>query len=201
MSKRNFILLIIVLVIIVLVVFGFLYMRQNAQTPGEDGGGTNFLSQFNPFGTGGKPSGTPTGQEPVDVSGYEPGPEQGEIKLKKVSSMPIAGFTVYAKERLIEVPPIITPTTPEETDPKPTTNTKPVPPATEFVSALRYVDRTNGNIYQTFADKIEERRFSGTVIPKVYETKEPAAEPLVLVMIPFFADQLTISITIKKYGA
>ena len=29
--------------------------------------------------------------------------------------------------------------------------------------------RATGNIYQTFADKIEERKFSATVIPKVYE--------------------------------
>ncbi|MEK9182789.1 MAG: hypothetical protein AAB809_01780 [Patescibacteria group bacterium] len=29
--------------------------------------------------------------------------------------------------------------------------------------------RATGNIYQTFADKIEERKFSGTLIPKVYE--------------------------------
>jgi len=35
--------------------------------------------------------------------------------------------------------------------------------------ALRYVDRATGNIYQTFADKIEEKRFSTTIIPTVYE--------------------------------
>jgi hypothetical protein len=35
--------------------------------------------------------------------------------------------------------------------------------------ALRYVDRATGNIYETFADKIEEKKFSTTVIPKVYE--------------------------------
>ncbi len=37
------------------------------------------------------------------------------------------------------------------------------------MSALRYVDKANGNIYQTFADKIEERRFSTTIVPKVHE--------------------------------
>ena len=35
--------------------------------------------------------------------------------------------------------------------------------------ALRYVDRATGNIYQTFADKIEEKKFSSTIIPMVYE--------------------------------
>ena len=34
---------------------------------------------------------------------------------------------------------------------------------------LRYVDKATGNIYQTFADKIDERKFSSSVIPRVYE--------------------------------
>lgn len=185
MSKRNFVLLIIVLIITILVVFGFLYLQQGTRTPGEEGEGTNFISQFNPFGTGGKSPTTPKGDTPTDVSGYEPGPEQEEVKLKKVSSMPVAGFTVYTKERLIEIvaPPLlieegagggdssITPPPPSGTPPTQggEKNTKPTPPATEFVSALRYVDKATGNIYQTFADKIEERKFSGTMIPKVYE--------------------------------
>ncbi|MGH7249995.1 MAG: hypothetical protein ACREGC_03405, partial [Minisyncoccia bacterium] len=38
-----------------------------------------------------------------------------------------------------------------------------------FATALRYVDRATGNIYETFADKIEERKFSGTVIPQIHE--------------------------------
>jgi hypothetical protein len=75
--------------------------------------------------------------------------------------MPIAGFTVYKKERLKEL-------TPEEENTE-TENKKPTPPATELVSALRYVDRVNGNIYQTFVDKIEERRFTDNIIPKIYE--------------------------------
>ena len=39
----------------------------------------------------------------------------------------------------------------------------------EFSPALRYVNKATGNIYQTFADKIDERKFSSTTIPKVYE--------------------------------
>ena len=42
-------------------------------------------------------------------------------------------------------------------------------PATEFMPALRYVNKATGNIYQTFADKIDERKFSSTVVPKVYD--------------------------------
>ena len=176
MSKRNFILLTIILIIIVIAVLGFLYSQRNVTTPGEDSSGTNFISQFNPFGSD-KPTTTPPGTTPTNVSGYEPGPEQEEIKLIKVSSMPVAGFTVYLKERLKEINPIPTlplsvegsSVPPAKGDSGGQKSTKPTPPATEFVSALRYVDRVTGNIYQTFADKIEERRFSTTTIPKVYE--------------------------------
>jgi len=107
MSKRNFILLTIILIIIVIAVLGFLYSQRNVTTPGEDSSGTNFISQFNPFGSD-KPTTTPPGTTPTNVSGYEPGPEQEEIKLIKVSSMPVAGFTVYLKERLKEINPIPT---------------------------------------------------------------------------------------------
>lgn len=172
MSKRNFILLIIVLVLVVATILGFLYFRQPPVDTTGDPGGTNFFSQLNPFGTNKGTTGTTP--PPSNVTGYQP-PADGEttkLKLIKVSSMPIAGFTVFMKERLKDIP-IVVPTTPstEETTTintkKPTT--KPTPPPTEFVPALRYVDMASGNIYQTFVDKIEERKFSTTLIPKVYD--------------------------------
>ncbi|MES3031974.1 MAG: hypothetical protein V4699_01895 [Patescibacteria group bacterium] len=171
MQKRNFILLIIVLVITTISILVFLSFRKGT-TPAEDTTpGTNFFSQFNPFGTKPVP---PAVTPPVDVSGYVPpvGTEASTAKLMKVSSMPIAGFAVFLKERLKEVPVITS--TPEATGTTTTTpvvtkTTKPTPPPTEFMPALRYVDRVTGNIYQTFADKIEERKFSTTIIPKVYE--------------------------------
>src|SRR3989338_1434470 len=176
MSKRNFILLIIILVLVVIAVIGFLYFRKGTTMPGEENFGTNFLSQFNPFGSK-KPT-PPTVMPPVvDVSGYEPGSgeETLKVKLTKVSSMPIAGFVVFIKERLKEVA-----TTPPPApflneggegggNSKPKPALKPTPPPTEFVPALRYVEKARGIIYQTFADKIEERKFSVTTIPKVYE--------------------------------
>ena len=85
----------------------------------------------------------------------------------KVSSMPVAGYGVFMKERYKEVVAEITESsalTAEGGIPP-----EAVAPPTEFAPALRYVDRATGNIYQTFADKIEERKFSVTVIPKVYE--------------------------------
>ena len=159
MSKRNFILLIILLVIAVAVLFAYLFGSRRTTTSTDTGGGTNFISQFNPFGTGTTtpPKTTPT---PVDVSGNQPSNTLVvKPKLIKVSSVPVAGFIVYQKERLKDVP--ISPT------PAPTK--KPTPPPTEFAPALRYIDRATGNIFQTFADKIAERKFSTTIIPKIYE--------------------------------
>jgi len=178
MSKRNFILLIIILSLVVIVIIGFLYFRK-LPTAGEDsGGGTNFLSQFNPFGTSPQKPPTTTPPPVVDVSGYEPGAgeETQNAKLMKVSSMPIAGFAVYMKERLKNmpvppVPPVEPPPVVEVKKGKGTSTKAPLPvaPPTEFVAAVRYVEKAKGNIYQTFADKIEERKFSVTTIPRVYE--------------------------------
>src|SRR3990167_6292253 len=123
MSKRNFILLTIILIIIVLVVLGFLYSQRNVTPPGEDSSGTNFIAQFNPFSSD-KPTTTPPGTTPTDVSGYEPGPTQEEeVQLRKVSSMPIAGFTVYLKERLKDVPVVTPVTSPTETTTVPESTT------------------------------------------------------------------------------
>lgn len=192
MQKRTFIFLIIVIVVAVLAVLGFLYLRSGT-TPGEViTDGTNFFSRLNPFGTTIPPAGeTP----PVDVSGYVPEtlPPALKVKLRKVSSMPVAGFGSFMKERLKSLPLPDVPATPEQNefgnqsnqsnkeeplvapapiapkDKKPIIDKKPVAPATEFALALRYVERETGNIYQTFADKIEERRFSTTIIPQVHE--------------------------------
>ena len=165
MSKRNFILLIIILIIIIITVFGFLYFRQGSVRPGEESIGTNFISQFNPFGNNATKNTTTT--PAVDISGNEPISviTETNLKLKKISSMPIAGFTVFSKERLKDV--VITTPVPEQG--LPLLKKKPAPPLTEFMPALRYVERATGNIYQTFADKIEEKKFSDTLIPMVYE--------------------------------
>ena len=171
MSKRNFILLITVLVLAVSGVFVFWSSRPTGTAPTDSGTGTNFFSQFNPFGT--KPT-PPAVTPPTDVSGYVP-PSSGETadaKLLKVSSMPIAGFGLFSKERIKETTPQSLPLSGEEDS---------IPPAkggsgglkkplTEFKTAVRYVAKATGNIYQTFADKIEEKKFSVTTIPKVYDS-------------------------------
>src|SRR3990167_3995763 len=177
MSKRNFILLIIILGLGAIAALGFWYFRPGTIAPEDAGTGTNFVSQFKQFGDSKPVPGATT--PATGESDYQPNPVETGVKMQltKVSSMPVAGFVVFSKERLKEVaisPPLggggegsVTPN-PTLTLPK-GKGTKPTPPPTEFAPALRYVEKKTGNIYQTFADKIEERKFSVTVIPKVYE--------------------------------
>ena len=170
MSKRKLTILIIILIAIVAVVFGFSYFSKISTTsPTGETQGINFISQFFPIGK--KTTTQVPETPPVDISGFEQAPaaEVPEFNLTKVSSIPIAGFGVFMKERFKEVP-VVVPVVPTEQETTETTKpAKPVPPPTEFIPALRYVERATGNIYQTFADKIDERKFSETVIPNVYE--------------------------------
>jgi hypothetical protein len=182
MSKRNIILLIVTLSVIVAGALIYFYFYQPKNQGSSTTGDTNFLANFLPFGKSKTVTPTET-TKPVDISGYvPPAPETAtETLLKKVSSFPIAGFGVFTKERFKDVPldqTASTSTTSTEfvtTDsgPLPVTKkkvvVKPTTPPTEFVTALRYVAKDTGNVYETFADKIDESKFSSTVIPKVYE--------------------------------
>jgi hypothetical protein len=140
MSRRNFILLVIVLAILMVSVVVFLFSRR-APT-GENTDGENFPANLNPFGG---IQNVPNKNTPSSGGeGEGTAPTEGEVEkmqLAKVSSMPIAGYSVFKKERV----------------------------AKEFFPAVRYVDRATGYIYQTFADDIKETKFSNTLIPKVHE--------------------------------
>ncbi|MEK9182632.1 MAG: hypothetical protein AAB809_00985, partial [Patescibacteria group bacterium] len=120
MSKRNFVLLIIILILGTIAFFVFLYSRPET-SPGEESEGTNFIARFNPFSSK-KPAPENTGS-PENTSELAPdtGEKVSEEKLKKVSGMKIAGFGVFTKERLKEIP-ILVPALPESTE-------TPVPPA------------------------------------------------------------------------
>ncbi len=173
MSKRNFILLIIVLLILAGFALVFLYFKKPTTPNGtEDTGDSNFISSFNPFG--GSKDVDPkenTDGEPGDYIEEEEVPVDQNVRLLKVSSMPVAGFGIFPKERYVVVPEV-TPIPVEEDASAPKTTTPkatPTAPLTEFVPAVRYVAKTDGNIYQTFADALEERKFSGTVIPRIYD--------------------------------
>lgn len=154
------------------VIFGFWYFRKTTGTiTSEENGntGTNFISQFNPFGSN-KP--TSPSVTPSDNTGeYQPNPEDTQnIKLIKVSSVPVAGFTVFSKERVKEAVEVSSSPGPGESIVDTQRPEKKELLITEFALALRYVDRATGNIFQTFVDKIEEKKFSNTLIPKVYDS-------------------------------
>lgn len=193
MSKRNIILIAIILGVITLGAFIFLSFYEPKSKMGDSVENTNFFANFFPFGNNKNTTPKET-NNPTDVSGYIPPTETtpANMKLKKVSSFPVAGFGIFMKERFKDVanpnPTPIIPLTGEENNT--TTNTKadlevqktkakdkktktsivkPVAPPTEFVPTLRYVNKATGNIYQTFAEKINERKFSSNIIPKVYE--------------------------------
>lgn len=150
MSKRNIILIAIIVLAMTAVIFGFVYFFQVKNQPAGGTGGTNFWANFLPFGTSSPTA--PENNNTTDVSGYIPPNNQqnANAAFQRVSSFPVAGYGVFNKERFREGGDNKT-------------------PATEFAPALRYVNKATGNIYQTFADKIDERKFSSVVVPKVYE--------------------------------
>jgi hypothetical protein len=174
-------------------VFLYLLLHKTPATPGSNTPGTNFFASFNPFGK--KPT-PPAETPPANVTENTPPATNNSTPspLKKVSSMPIAGFGIFSKERYKEVPVETTVITPDtgstdstasssgtpggavsSTSGTTTTttttknNSKPTPPKTEFATAVRYAARADGNIYETFADNIDERKFSSTVIPQIYD--------------------------------
>ena len=164
------------MILVVIAIFGFLYFQKEPTKPGEEDEGTNFISQFNPFGRPAAEIALPTAVPSETVSTND-NVGTGTLKLERVSSMPIAGFTLFNKERFKEVP--ISPPLGEvgegSVTPNPTLalpkgkGTKLTPPSTEFQTAVRYVDKATGNIYQTFVDKMGEQKFSTTTIFKVYD--------------------------------
>ncbi|HNW71392.1 MAG TPA: hypothetical protein PKZ36_01205 [Candidatus Paceibacterota bacterium] len=172
MSKRKIITILVTIIAVFLVTWTLLsFYKSSKNTTGENTTGTNFLSEFFPFGKN-KTNTTENNGTPTDISGYTTS-EDGTLveKLTKVSSMPVAGYGVFTKERYkeIEVPVnntenIIENSSTEESSQIPT------PPQTEFIPMIRYVERATGNIFQTYADKIEERKFTTTVIPQIYES-------------------------------
>jgi hypothetical protein len=166
MQKRNVVLLIIVLVGITVLLFGYFYFFPNS-TPAQII--ENTAPNFFPFGN------TPKKSAPAPANISNTGNENPSLeiptvmlKLKKISGFPVAGFGIFAKEVFKEVVPT-TPPVDITTTNKKTTAPKPTPPATEFVTTLRYVNRETGNVYQTRADQVDERQFTDTTIPQIHE--------------------------------
>lgn len=168
---------IIFIVIVLLIVFGLFYWFALLGKPaGAPSGGpvtedTNFVSEFfsnivNNIDQGVEDVITENVFFEEDVSTNEneiDGLEAPKEKLYVVSSMPVAGYTIFEKERFVNIPP------PEDQELEtPESTTKPTPPGIELVSTLRYVSKINGEIYQTELGG-KERRYAGTLIPGVVE--------------------------------
>src|SRR3989338_3530806 len=147
MSKRNFILLIIILGLGAIAALGFWYFRPGTIAPEDAGTGTNFVSQFKPFGDSKPVPGATT--PATGESDYQPNPVETGVKMQltKVSSMPVAGFVVFSKERLKEVaisPPLggggegsVTPKPPPPHPPK-EGKKNPPPPTKIYPSFLTF---------------------------------------------------------------
>ncbi|MCX6747432.1 MAG: hypothetical protein NTW98_00575, partial [Candidatus Nomurabacteria bacterium] len=173
MSKKNIKLLIALVVIVIAVVLSvfFLGNKPKEGVPGETGGGDNFFADLLNFGNSKSPKGDGS-DTPSDISGYIPPEEQAmeKMKLVKISSMPIAGYAVFNQERFVDVAPPVK-TEPVEGDELPAAVilSRPTAPEVERIPILRYVAKENGNIFQTFIDTINERKFSNTLVPGVQE--------------------------------
>ncbi len=197
MQKRNVVLLIITLVAITAGFFLYLYFFPQAKpvVNNPDVASQNFF----PFGNTPKkntPTG-PANISGTGILNPLTGNDSilNSLPIKKISSFPIAGFGIYNKEVFSNIPAVVN-TTPPQTLPlsgegvnATTTNTttqppdkgakgvvlkttkpiKPTPPPTELITMVRYINKENGNIYQTPADTITETKYTNTIIPKIYE--------------------------------
>jgi len=158
-KNKNVKLFIILLGIVFLVALTFLLPTKSPTVPTNtttDGGFFDFLN-FSKNKTGNNTSNDSSDGNNIDGSNFDQ--EMSMLKLTKISSGPISGYGVFTKERFTDVPAVVSTT--EE-------GVLTAPP-TEFTTVLRYQDKISGDIYQTFIDKIEERKISEAIIPGIHE--------------------------------
>lgn len=176
MSQKSITFLIIILIIITIGFFGYSYINKKKDFSDLEniGFGENFISTFFSNLTKDKNE-SEKSEEITDVSNNEDKfvVENQNIKLIKISNFPVSGFVVFMKERYKEIP------NPKENniqndivDEKKEENKEMslIAPQTEFAPALIYVEKATGNIFQTFVDKINEKKFSDMTIENLYET-------------------------------
>lgn len=167
MSRKTFIIIVISLIILALGFFAYVFIanQKKAQT---DGGGVSFRDFF-PFGKSTTPDITTPDTNPgTPKNPDETIPQPIEIpRLRQISKMEIAGAFAFDKERFVENSQTEAPeTTSAESAQKEPKKEK---PPTELVTTVRYVERATGHIYESFVDRIDERKVSNTTIPRVYE--------------------------------
>ncbi len=158
---------ILILLALFFLVFLFAKLTKDTNVVSEKIDSVNFIDDIFEFGN----SGAGPIENIVDFIEGNDSENQNDVSINnekvllKVSSMPISGYGILDKERYISVPDI----NPEEVITE-GENVAPSAPETEIVSVVKYASKENGNIFQTFADLIDERKFSETRIPYIYES-------------------------------
>ncbi len=191
MSRKKKIIIAIVLIVVVIIVGLFVYSKKHNGTLPWNGGtfpiGGNIPETTNGTGTPDTTGTTPDG-------GGTGTPETNPNKrLFQVSKNAVGGFAVTYITRPIApktTPPVpaaegtagstttgvttggTTGTTSKATTTTKKTTTKvktPPAPTTETVPAVRYAETGNGNIFETIADTMIEKRLSNMTIPRIIE--------------------------------
>ena len=176
--------LIVILIVLILLTGGgywyFTFVRNAKQV--TDPNTPLTVKDFLPFGTGQllNPSPAQTAPEP------NPTPENvnGESsflpsKFHQITNFAVAGATFFEDIRpiiktekenpTVTTPPLnSTPTTKKQTA-KTATPAPPKEPEFEVASSIKYVERSNGHIYQRYLDTNAEGKISNTTIPSIYE--------------------------------
>lgn len=158
--QKKIIILISIAALIILIVFG-VYFFQNIKTNTT---GDGIIQQgLTIFGKKTTPTSTIVSTETPTTQGENVPSVVGQnqiapVKLFQITKTATAGAVAVQKER-----PIENLTTP--TDTTTTITTK----STETVTAVRYAESSTGNIYETFVDKIAEKRISDTTIPNIHD--------------------------------
>ena len=179
MSKSKLITIIIIFILLALGGFWYFNSQKNTGGAGQENTFTNFFASFNPFAKITNKSTDGGNFVDVDSNGVEDTSEnKSKEKFFRLSSSPVSGYTVFNRERYLdltkegkaedslddEIKNLDT------LDSSINTGADLSAPTTEFAPMVRYAEKITGNIYQTFADAVSERKYSSTVVKGVHET-------------------------------
>lgn len=170
---KKIIITIIILTIFFLLVFSFARLTRESNPISQNIDDINFIDNIFNFGAATKNTvntiiDSITGENGGSLTDSENpnnNPDSNK-KLIRFSNAPISGYGMYEKEIYIEVPDVNRNEIIEE-DPN---IVKPEAPETTFISFVKYSDKETGNIYQSVSDRPDERKYSETTIPAIYES-------------------------------
>ncbi|MCE9517919.1 hypothetical protein K8Q96_02880 [Candidatus Nomurabacteria bacterium] len=154
MPKKTKIIFITTFVIVGAIMLYFYFSRNtNTNTQTTD---APFYQRFNPFNSNNNSNGSQSGGVNSDgVALDDTGAVFTNSVFQQLTDFSVAGATFFQYDRLI--PP--SPETPANT-----------PPQYQTVSALRYVERITGHIYQRDLDTKNVAKISNSTIPSIYES-------------------------------